>query len=51
MNLVIERVTEPTPEAHELINELDHVLNAAYEPTCATACRLLNCLSRKYAFS
>jgi|ERR1051326_100918 putative acetyltransferase len=32
MNLAIERVHEPTPEAHELIGELDAVLNAAYEP-------------------
>jgi putative acetyltransferase len=32
VSLVIERVTEPTPEAHELIGELDDFLNAAYEP-------------------
>jgi putative acetyltransferase len=32
MNLTIERVSEPTPEVHDLIGELDAVLNAAYEP-------------------
>src|ERR1043166_836067 len=32
MNLTIERVGEPTPEVHDLIGELDEVLNAAYEP-------------------
>ena len=32
MDLVIERVTAPTPELLDLIGELDAVLNAAYEP-------------------
>jgi putative acetyltransferase len=32
MTLTIERVSEPTPELHELIGELDAVLGAAYEP-------------------
>jgi putative acetyltransferase len=32
MDLVIERVNEPTPELRALIGELDAVLNAAYEP-------------------
>jgi putative acetyltransferase len=32
MNITIERVSEPTPEVHELIGELDAVLGAAYEP-------------------
>lgn len=32
MDLVIERVPEPTPEAAALIAELDEVLGAIYEP-------------------
>jgi len=32
MTLTVERVNEPTPEVHDLIGELDEVLNAAYEP-------------------
>jgi putative acetyltransferase len=32
MNIAIERVSEPTPEVHELIGELEEVLGAAYEP-------------------
>src|ERR1043166_3056605 len=32
MTLSIEQVNAPTPEVHELIGELDTVLNAAYEP-------------------
>jgi putative acetyltransferase len=32
VNLVIERVSEPTPDVRDLIGELDGVLHAAYEP-------------------
>ena len=32
MSVTIEQVSEPTPEVHGLIGELDGVLNAAYEP-------------------
>jgi putative acetyltransferase len=32
MNIIIERVNEPTPEVGALIAELDEVLGAAYEP-------------------
>jgi putative acetyltransferase len=32
MDIVIEQITEPTPELRALIGELDAVLNAAYEP-------------------
>ena len=32
MSIVIERVTEATPEVHGLIGDLDDVLGAAYEP-------------------
>src|ERR1700730_9068546 len=32
MTLTIERVSEPTPDVHDLIAELDGVLSAAYEP-------------------
>ena len=32
MTVTIEQVSEPTPEVHGLIGELDEVLNAAYEP-------------------
>jgi putative acetyltransferase len=32
MDLVIERISAPTPELRELIGELDAVLGAAYEP-------------------
>ena len=32
MNISIERVIQATPDVHDLIGELNDVLNAAYEP-------------------
>jgi len=32
MNIIIEWVIQATPEVHDLTGELNHLLNAAYEP-------------------